>query len=195
MDISGSLAHRLGTLTEALGHPGADLARSVRELADSLRLTVPSWLGLTMTLVPDGLPLTLTVLDDGVPPGPVASSVRVPLTGPGAAGPGDAVVFYADAPGAFVDFAADLVFALGLEPADVALDRHRTPPAGPPGLGGPAADPGPDQAIGILVDRGRTPEEARAELRRLARHARTGRSAAARQLIRSTARQPRPGAG
>ncbi|MER5865065.1 hypothetical protein [Kitasatospora sp. NPDC002040] len=188
MDISGPLARDLRILTAALGRPDVDLACSVSELTDSMRRAVPSWLGFTMTLVRDGPPLVLTVLDDGVPAGPVAGSARLPLALAGTAGQSGSIVFYAGTPGAFVDFAADLGFALGLEPAAVVLDRHRTPPGRTSDLTGPAA--GLDQAIGVLIDQGRTPEEARAELGDQARNLRISLDAAARQLDRPTAPTP-----
>lgn len=167
MDISTSLAADLKTLSDALERPGTDLTDSVRKLADVLRAAVPSWLGLTMTLVLDGLPLALTVLDDGVAPHHVATSAALPLTSVHGTGPGSSIVFYAGTSGAFVDFAADLSFTLGLELDDVALDQHLAPPRATSGLTGLADTARLNQAIGILIDQGHTPEEARAELRRL----------------------------
>ncbi|PYC87337.1 hypothetical protein C7C46_05035 [Streptomyces tateyamensis] len=191
MDLSGTLAADLTTLTEALGRPAADLTDSVQNLADSMRSAVPSWLGLTMTIVLDGLPLALTILDDSAAPHRVATSAALPLTSDQGTGPGSTIVFYAGTPGAFVDFAADLTFALSLELDDVALDQHLTPPRETSGLSGLTDAAGLNQAIGILIDRGRTQDEATAELCRLTQ---VDLTTTAKQIIRSTSRQPRPGA-
>ncbi|WP_035792079.1 ANTAR domain-containing protein [Kitasatospora mediocidica] len=194
MDISGSLAAELKTLTDALGRPSTDLTDSVRKLADGLRFAVPSWLGLTLTLVLNGLPLALTVLDDGMTPRRIATSAAMPLTPVHGAEHGSSIVFYAGTSGAFVDFAADAAYALGLELDDVALDQHLTPASRTSGVTGLADIAGLNQAIGILVDHGHTPDEAQAELRRLARHARTSLSATAQLVIHSASQHSRPGA-
>ncbi len=193
MDISGTLATDLKAFADAIGLPGADLTDSVRKLADGLRAAVPSWLGLTMTLVLDDLPLALTVLDESATPRRVATSAALPLTAVHGAGPGSSIVFYAGTAGAFVDFAADAAYEFGLELKDVALDQHLTPPRETSGLTGLADATGLNQAIGILIDQGHTPDEARTELSRLARHTRTGLSATAQQIIHITSRQTEPG--
>ncbi|MDP9094783.1 MAG: hypothetical protein M3N95_18055 [Actinomycetota bacterium] len=78
------------------------------------------------------------------------------------------LLFYAADPGAFVDLAADLSFALGLELSDLVLDRHLTLPRHGEGIDGFEFWSGINQAVGVLIARGHTPESARTELHRLA---------------------------
>jgi hypothetical protein len=114
------------------------------------------------------------------------TSLRLPLSALGNAGLLGALVFYAGNPGAFVDLAADLSFALGLGPDVVALDQDLTPisdPAGLTGLTGLAEMSQVNQAIGILIERGHVPHSARTELHRLANLAQTTPPAAAQQLM------------
>lgn len=136
-------------------------------LGENTRLAVDSFLGLTVTLVVDGYPATFTVLGVGVGPDHVVTSLMLPLSGSEA---GSNIVFYAGTAGAFVDPAADLAFAMGVEPGALVLDRHLTPSADGSGMTGLTEISHINQAIGILVSRGHTVETARAELHRRARH-------------------------
>jgi hypothetical protein len=85
------------------------------------------------------------------------------------------VTLYAATAGAFVDLAADLAFMFGLSLADIAIDQQLSPPtAEEPGVAEWAQI---NQAIGVLIDRGHLPEQARAVLHRDA--ARAGMTLAA----------------
>jgi len=186
MEISAVLSADLKALTDLLEEPGTDLEATLQALSADARQAVDSYLGLTMTLVIDGHPIMLTTVE----PVEVATSLRLPLGALGDTGPRGALVFYAGKPGAFVDLAADLSFALGLNPGVVVLDEDLTPttdPAGLTGLTGLAEMSQVNQAIGILIERGHVPDSARTELHRLADLAQTTLHAAAQQLIRSTA--------
>ncbi len=99
----------------------------------------------------------------------VGSSVSLPVHGDAARTA--EIVLYAANPGAFVDLAADLAVLTGTALHEFLLDRHLD------GAFGPArpTDPGRvldasvvDQAMGVLLDRGWTPEQARRGLRRRA---------------------------
>jgi hypothetical protein len=182
VEISAALSTDLKALTDLLDEPGTDLEATLQALAADTRQAVDSYLGLTMTLVIDGYPITLTTVE----PVEVETSLRLPLSALGNAGLLGALVFYAGNPGAFVDLAADLSFALGLGPDVVALDQDLTPisdPAGLTGLTGLAEMSQVNQAIGILIERGHMPDSARTELHRLANLAQTTPHAAAHQLI------------
>ncbi len=192
MDISAALAADLTALTDALAEPGIDLEALLRALAADTRAAVPSYLGLTMRLIIDDHPLTLTTMD----PSPVATSLLLPLSAVGDVEPGSVMVFYAATPGAFIDIAADVSFALGLDLGEIVLDQHLTPSSDPAGLSSQTGVQGLaemstlNQAIGILIEQGHAPEQAHAELERLAHHAQTTVAAAAQQLIHATIQQP-----
>ena len=175
--VSAALVADLKALTDVLDEPGVDFEELLRTLAADTQRAVDSYLGLAMTLVIDGYPVTLTAIH----PADIATSMRVPLDVLGDADPGSVLVLYAAKPGAFVDLAADLSFALGLSPGIVILDDDLTPTNVSPGLIGLAELAQVNQAIGILIKRGHLPDDARAELHRLADHGHTTVAAAAQE--------------
>ena len=179
MDIPVALASDLASLTAALGTPGTDLEALLAGLSESIRLAVPSCVGLSMTVVVDGFPLTLATVDEVAE---VAASMRLPLSALGVAGPGCVVVFYSANPGAFVDLAADAAFALGGDHPVLDADLH--PPVAT-GLGGLDALSAVNRAIGFLIGEGWTSEEADAELHLRARAAGTSRHIAALHVTRA----------
>lgn len=186
MDVPRALHAELAVLTEALADPGVNLQQQVQRLADSIRGAVSSCLGLRVTIVVDGNPFTVTVLDDAVEPVAVGASVAITL---GAAHPTattSSVVFYASTPGAFVDLSAA---AHRPNPGAVVLDVHLDNPQGAHPVTGSTGLPQAaiiNQAIGVLLARGRTPQQARAALD--ARAVKTGLSvvATARAVLATT---------
>lgn len=80
------------------------------------------------------------------------------------------MTFYASKAGAFVDLAADLAGILSLAPGLLILDGHLTIPDqdSDMGLGSISLV---NQAIGVLIDRGCSPEDAFGELQQLSRRA------------------------
>jgi hypothetical protein len=187
VDVSVALAADLNALTDALDEPRADLETLLRALGADSRKAVSSYLGLTMTLIIDGYPVTLTTIHPTDPPDPAdaVASLRLPLSALCRADPGSMLVIYAGNAGAFVDLAADLSFALRLGPDILVLDEDLVPSSNPAGVSGLAEMSQINQAIGILIGRGQTPDSARAELNRLADLAQTTLHAIARQLVRS----------
>jgi len=85
-----------------------------------------------------------------------------------------AITFYATAPHAFVQLATDLASVLQLSPGD--LDPHPPLPVEPlhPGISGLQDLSVVNQAVGILMGRGRSLHQARAELRHRAMESGTG---------------------
>jgi hypothetical protein len=148
---------------DALGAPLASL------VAD-LQVAVPSYRGLHLTMVDSGYPVSLTAflpLHDG---DSITTSLRIGLA---ALGPGfddSSVVFYATTPGAFVDLAADIGYALPSLHRDghrlIALDADLPPPAAISGLVGLDELSTINRAVGILIDHGHHPHQANAALRR-----------------------------
>jgi hypothetical protein len=189
MDLSDAVVRDLAALSGALDEPGADLAQMIHQLGASCARAVTSYLGFSITLVVDEMPVVFAVLEDLRGPGGIVTSVMFPLSvkdGPGAA---SKVVLYAGTPGAFVDLAADLSYALGTGP-EVQLDQHLTPPDLSPESTGLAAVSRYNQALGILLDRGFDEEQARAEMQRLAHRDAVSLDAVARKLLDSVSDSP-----
>jgi hypothetical protein len=106
---------------------------------------------------------------------------------------GSDLVLYAATPGAFIDLAADLNYALGLHPAALTLDDDLTEPVSGTGITGLTSQSTINQALGVLIDRGHTPEAARQELNRLAALDSGQLHHAADAILRSTTRPPNNG--
>lgn len=166
MGITAALAADLSTLTEALDDPDIDIADTLRGLGAVAALAVRSYLGLTVTILLSTGDVTLTTLGRDVAPGDVRTSLHLPV--PRAPNEGLAslvsVTLYAGNPGAFTDLAADLAWLTGRALADFALDRHLIPPRAPDATSATAVTVLIDQAVGVLIGHGYTPEQAHREL-------------------------------
>lgn len=182
--ITAALAAELEILTAALDQPGADIAHSVSQLALNAAAAVTTYLGLSVLVSRSEPPFAFTALADGVAADDIRTSLQMVLPDVGDDGdrPMVAVNLYAGSPGAFVDLAADLAWLTARPPSDFVLDQHLTLPtssdAGTQPLGASVVN----QAIGVLIGRGYTPEQADRELDTRAARAGTGRHAVA-QLI------------
>lgn len=202
MKFTATLAADLALLTAALYDPAADpitdVADTVLGLVAAARLAVRSLVGLTITFArhsggaPDQVLLRFTLLDDHVDPRDIETSLRLPgpTDGAGSDRPTIEAVLYAATPGAFVDLAADLSFLTGREFDAADIDQHR-------GLAGEGdisgvlqAETAIHEAVGVLIARGRTREQAYAELDTLAVAAHTHRGA---EALRILAALPRDG--
>jgi DNA-binding CsgD family transcriptional regulator len=141
---------------------------TLRAVAAGVKAGVPSFLGLTVTVVLDGLEVTLTTLE---PASRLAAQASLKLALPAgtAADPDTTVVFYAAHPGAFIDLAA---MAGSTHRQRLGTDGHFTgrPAAHPPGVSGQTEISTYHQAVGALIDAGHTPGEATAALRARAEH-------------------------
>jgi len=152
VEVLSTALHQVGT--------AEDLERVLAALLDDFRRAVASALGLQLTTQASGERVALVHFWPGVTPAQVRTSLEVPLP---RAGPGAAVVFYAAVPGALVDLAADLAFALGLGLDRLRLDRH-TPDSTASGIRGLAELSLLERAIGVLIEQGSDPESAEREL-------------------------------
>ena len=186
MDISAALAADLALLTQALDDSGIDLEAGLRAFTAGLKLAVASFTGMTMTIGLDGHDVSFTVHDHAtIHP---ATSLLIPLAPVTPTDTASTLLLYAATPGAFVDLAADLIYALRIEPTALVLDGHLDPPAdaaGLTGLTGLDEHSAINQAIGVLLGRGHTPESAHHELQRLAALDHNNLHAAAESLIHS----------
>jgi hypothetical protein len=162
-----------------------DLVQMLTRLSVDAHMAVPSYLGLSVHLAGSGTQLNLTVLDDGVRAPDIATSVLIPLTDIGAGrGATDSMIFYAAVPGAFVDLAADLAWLTGRELTAFTLDRHLALPAPGPPSAGAVAQSHVNQAIGVLIGCGHTPEEADQVITQRAEHDKVQRHIAAANILK-----------
>jgi hypothetical protein len=170
IDISQALAADIDDLAIAFDVSDTNhdsLADAAQTLYRDIRLAVRSFLGMSIAFDIHGEPITVSLLEDDLVTADVGSSMRFPLThlGPLASSNGTAVL-YAERPGAFADLAADLTFVLDLPDDELVLDDDPLP-AVRSDLEGLRRLNMIHQAVGVLVGRGYTAEEALAELRRV----------------------------
>lgn len=186
MNITAALAADLRVLTDALDEPGVDIEHSLHQLTLDAAAAVPSCLGLSVVVTNSDPPFTVSVLADGALAGDIRTSLHVLVPGTGAGrGPAAALILYAGALGTFVDLAADLAWLTGRPLTAVTLDEHLTVPAGPDIATQLQAASDINQAIGVLIGRGYTPQQADWQLDTQAANNQTGRHSAA-QLILDT---------
>jgi hypothetical protein len=187
VDFPHQVSNQLDILTDALEDPGTDLTTVLAALIDDLRAAIPSVLGLSVTITQAGDTITLTTVEPHTP-ATTGASVHLPLNEVTAADPGSTATFYAARPGAFVDLAADIRYACGLD-GQVVIDGHRHDPLpaagarGWTGLAGLAELSMINQAIGVLIGLGHHPDTARTALQRRADQTGTALGAAAQHLI------------
>lgn len=191
MEFPDALNNHLDELTVALDRPGTDLRAILSVLGDDISSVVPSFLGLRMTLYVDGHAVTLTAHDRGG--GSAAQDYLVMSLAPQTSNePGSSMVFYAGERGAFDEFAADLAVehpALFEEEPGAGSTLLVVVPGGS-GITGLHELTLVNQAVGVLLDRGHTPEEARAKLRCHAESAGLSVHQVADQLLRTIRGDP-----
>lgn len=193
MDISAAIAADLALLTQTLDDPGIDLEAALRTFTADVRRAVASYTGMRMTIALDGHEVSFTVHDDTTIQS--ATSLLIPLAALTTAEATSTLLLYAATPGAFVDLAADLSYALGITLDPLVVDGHLNPPVSSDGVTGLDEHSTINQAIGVLIGRGHIPESAREELHRLAAHDHGNLRAAAEFLLRGAGALPEPGDG
>jgi hypothetical protein len=190
VDISAALAADLAALTQALDNPNIDLEQGLQAFIGDAKLAISSYTGMTMTIALDGHTVSFTAHHDATSATVAATSLLIPLAALTTSDTASTLRLYAATPGAFVDLAADLSYALGTDPTTLVLDNHLPAPEDSSGMTGLAAHFAIDQAIGVLIGGGHTPETARDELHRLAAIDHGDLRAAAEQIISTAGRDP-----
>jgi hypothetical protein len=140
-----------------------ELEKSLTALTEAAKSAAPSYRGLALTLFIDEQPVSVTSAEPGHT-SDIATSLRLSLAWVPSLSAGGWITFYASTPGAFVDLAADLAFALD---SDIRLDED-IPPALLSGLTGVAELSAINVAVGILINHGYAPEGALRQLRLIA---------------------------
>jgi hypothetical protein len=157
------LAAELALLTEALDLPDVGLAETLTRLATDARTAVESYLGLSVAIAAHGETFDLIVLNADARPEQITTSLLVPLAvAPDAGAASIALILYAATPGAFIDLVADLAWITGRPAGDFALDQHRSLPTNSTARLTDLSSV--NQAVGVLIERGSTPEQAEREL-------------------------------
>lgn len=179
------MAAALAILTEALDEPGTDIAHSLHRLTLDAAAAVTSYLGLSVVVSHSDPPFTVTALADGALAGDIRTSLHLSLPGPSDPqnSPAVAIILYAGSPGAFVDLAADLAWLTARSLSDFILDQHLALAAGSLPEGQLRAASAINQALGVLIGRGYTPQQAHGELDTQAAHAGTDRHTAAHHIL------------
>jgi hypothetical protein len=175
VDISAALA----ALSPATG---IDQQDALAQLGRGLEVAIPSYLGLSITLVTFGQPVTFTAARHGSDAVEVLASLHFSLVLLTSSDPASTLTVYAAASGAFVDLAADLGWLSATGTSHLLLDKHLAIP--PINRASALTEFSTiNQAIGVLIAAGFGVEDAYAELD--ARSERTGvaRVEVARQIL------------
>ncbi len=150
-------------LTEALDLTDVGVSDTLTRLAADAQSAVESYLGLSVVIATRQTTFDLVVVNVDTRSEQITTSLLVPLAV--AADGGEVsigLILYAAAAGAFIDLAADLAWITGRPPEDFVLDEHRSLPTNSTTA---LADLSSiNQALGVLIGRGATPEQAEREL-------------------------------
>jgi hypothetical protein len=190
MNLSPASVAALTLLNDALDEPNPDLTQTLHYVATGASTAVASYVGMSVCVEDAAGPEVLfTALEDGIEPGTIATSLRLTFTTPSqdqSSQPGHSrliwLVLYATTPGAFVDLTADLAWLANPSCGEYVLDEDVPLAKQPHSLYVTAAST-INQAIGILIGRGATPEEASEHLDHLAVGQSTDRLTAAAAII------------
>jgi hypothetical protein len=162
-DDIGDLLSDLAVPDAVSGEP-VELEDSLTALTASLKHAVPSYRGLALTLVIDEQPVSVTSAERG-DTSDIATSLRFSLAWVPLLGRDSQITFYASVPGSFVDLAADFAVALGSK--GLRLDED-IPLALVSDLTGVVRLSTVNEAVGVLIGHGHTPDGAQRELRNIA---------------------------
>lgn len=178
------LRRHLDTLTTSLEIPGADLQAMLSVLIDDITTAVPSFLGLRMAITVGGVTTTFSTVDPDLSPEAAKASLLLPLAEMTTV-PTGTLILYAEQPGAFTSLAISTREAFQLD-GHVVVDGHLSDewhPTSQAVVGGSEDTSMINIAIGVLIDRGFPPDQASAELTRLAATHDESLAAASRRVL------------
>jgi hypothetical protein len=144
------------------GEP-VDLDASLAALTTSVKRAVPSYRGLGLIVVIDEQPIMVTSAERGNA-SDIATSLSLSLAWVPLLGPDSQITFYASVVGTFVDLAADLAHALGSQ--SLRLDGD-IPSALVSDLNAVRRLSTINEAVGVRIGHGHTPDDAQRELRQM----------------------------
>jgi hypothetical protein len=168
----------------------------IAALTAHLRGAIPSYVGLELTTIQLGQQVTLTVFEPGAQLDDIATSLELSLPNASGRQPVNTLSFYAAAPGAFVDLAADQGYAqrrrhpgaggapragLDATASTIRLDERLRPTTVLSGVVGADELATVNRAVGMLIDEGQ--DEPERELLRRAAGARLSTHEYATQLL------------
>ena len=184
MRITAAVAEQL-LLLQGTPDLDGDLAAALDRLGRDVVRAVPSCLTVSIALARPEDEISVSTTAGAAGPAAALASLAVPLS----AGPcGDLLILRAGEAGAFLLLADDLGGLLGPGQPQIELDKHLSRPVEPSNesLAASVADLRVvDQAVGVLVDRGLSPEAAHHELWRRAGGAGTTVAAVSREMVAS----------
>jgi hypothetical protein len=185
MAITAATVAVLTLLTEALDDTGVDIGRSLHHMALYATAAVPSYRGLSIEVAQSNPPLRILAMADRNVTGDTGTSLQFTMPGQGEPSslPPVSIILFADSAGAFVDLAADLAWLTARPPTEFVLDQHLTPIARPTSEGQLLEATAINQAIGALIGRGYTPQQANTELSTQAANSSMDRPTAARRIL------------
>ena len=186
MFVTAKLLAQLRHLTADADRADA-LTTALAGLCVDVAVAVPSWMSVSIVLGSPGdadveLSIVASVEQDGAH---ALSSLAVPLS---EQHPGDHLIVRARAAGALVLLADELAGGLG-RARHILVDQHLDLPPNDPASAAMFAIRGVvDQAIGVLIDRGLTPVQARRHLERRAHASDASLAVVARSLLETVVR-------
>lgn len=220
MELSAALTADINDLCTSVAADPDTVMDPLRALNRDLRLTTRSYLGFELVLHDHGRAITLTSFEPGVQLEEIVTSLHLPIAvlglpidaaipvdSDGGRSPDSSLTLYAGRPGALVDLAADLSYALvpgrsgqpepkpagrlGSVAREVVLDQHLTPRSLTAGVTGSHEASTVNRAVGLLIGRGQTPEEAHRDLANQAAFAGVSVVAWSAQLLRPVGQSAR----
>jgi hypothetical protein len=186
MSLPRAVAQGLAVLSEGLVDPASDLQAMLGRLTDGLTAAVPSYLGLTFTMQVDDDVVAVTTANAGR----ARSSLLLPLSSLVPTLSGSLILYAADS-GAFIDLADDARWIFNLDNHAVLDSQLPAQLAGPAAASthGLAEFSDINQAVGVLLEEGRTPPQAHTELRRRALVSHRALPETARELLDNLVRE------
>lgn len=166
--LTDGLVSDVQDLVEQLDLDPEFILAPLQAIRDHLSLAVSSFAGLRLSVGPAHHPIVFSDFASEAAAVAVRSSMTVPLASLASVPTDGEITFYAGHPGAFVDLAADLRFALNLSDETLALDRRPTPTGPFNAVTGLVERSAINRAEGILIDRGQTAAAALEDLYRRA---------------------------